>query len=558
MNTVSEYLKQYLTFNRSVSIGMLGIFSSQHTGASIHPIIHEFHPPSALLSFEEDASCDTSPQFIELVAKHAGVSIQQASEMIDNFRSEIWNALKTDTSFHIIQFGSFKRMPNHSTEFEQDENIQLNAMAFGLPSFILQSDGQINTNSQEEEVSKEEIIPEIIEPSEPPLPVDEEHIKHERVVLPKMEVPQKPVVAEEEIPQEEIVPEIIEPSEPPLKVDEKHIHHERVVLPKMEVPQKPVVAEEEIPQEEIIPEIIEPSEPPLPVDEEHIKHERVVLPKMEVPQKPVVAEEEIPQEEIIPEIIEPSEPPLPIDEEHIHHERVVLPKMEVPQKPVVAKEEIPQEEINHQAIETPEEPETAPASFSEEIVLDSKQQQAITPKKKKRKKSLAWLFILLIFAASGVALYVTGYWEVVYEKAKSIAGTEAKTNTVENTDNETTATAENLQTTSAQTVETPDTSQTIAEDQTQGQAIQATKTNEPIQSQHHKYFIVADCFRDIQLAEKRAKDLQSQGYSSSVAGKTKQGLHIVTYGGFSEKAEAENMLKDIQKNVQGDSWLYIK
>jgi flagellar basal body-associated protein FliL/ribosomal protein S13 len=460
MNTVSEYLKQYLTFNRSVSVGMLGIFSSQHTGASIHPVIHEFHPPSALLSFEEDASCETTNNFILFVAKHANTSIKQASEMIDNFRSDVWSALKTDTSFHIIHFGTFKRLPNHSTDFEQDDNIQLNAMAFGLPSFILQSDGQMVPTKTEEQSNQQDNIPETIETAVKTEPIAEVQHQEARIILPKMEIPQKPVV-------EQLEPE----------------------------------------QQEVIPETIETVEETEPIEEVQHQEARIILPKMEIPQKPVVEQLETEQQEVIPETIETT----PVAEFSV---------------------------------------EDAPPPIVE--------QQAIPPKKKKRKKTLVWILILLVFAASGGALYVTGYWAVVYEKAKTIAGTEVKTETAETTEGKATSTEKIPQTSSEQPIDENDTSQTMVEDQTQEHITVTPKHNQDKTSQHHKYFIVADCFRDIQLAEKRVKDLQSQGYNSSLAGQTKQGLHIVTYGGFSEKADAENMLKEIQKDVQGDSWLYIK
>jgi hypothetical protein len=548
MNTVSEYLKQYLTFNRSVSVGMLGIFSSQHTGASIHPVIHEFHPPSALLSFEEDASCETTNNFILFVAKHANTSIKQASEMIDNFRSDVWSALKTDTSFHIIHFGTFKRLPNHSTDFEQDDNIQLNAMAFGLPSFILQSDGQMVPTKTEVQSNQQDNIPETIE-----TPGKTQH-QEARIILPKMEIPQKPVVEQTKTEQQEVIPETIETVEETEPIEKAQHQEARIILPKMEIPQKPVVEQLETEQQEVIPETIETAEEAEPIEEVQHQEARIILPKMEIPQKPVVEQLEPEQQEVIPETIETVEETEPIEEVQHQEARIILPKMEIPQKPVVEQTEPEQQEVIPETIET-----TPVAEFSiEDAPQPIVEQQAIPPKKKKRKKTLVWILILLVFAASGGALYVTGYWEVVYEKAKTIAGTEVKTETAETTEGKATSTENIPQTSSEQPIDENDTSQTMVEDQTQEHITVTPKHNQDKTSQHHKYFIVADCFRDIQLAEKRVKDLQSQGYNSSLAGQTKQGLHIVTYGGFSEKADAENMLKEIQKDVQGDSWLYIK
>ena len=423
MNTISEYLKQYLTFNQDVSVGMLGFFSAQPTGAAIHPVIHEFHPPKALLCFEEDASCETSPLFVQFVAQNAAVSLNDANNSIDEFRSHIWSELKEKTCCFIEGFGTFKRMPNHSTEFEQDETLQLNALAFGLPSFSLLSDSTTQT-----------------------LETDDIQVSEERIVLPKMEIPSHEVVEKAETVQE------------------------------VEVQTQPDV-----------------------IQEEHVSEERIVLPKMEIPSHEVVEKAETVQE------VEVQTQPDVIQEEHISEE--------------------------------------------------ARQSQPVQPKTRKRKTSVVWMVLLFVFVAGAIALYSTGYWEVLYGKAKHMVGIDKKTDVaeanmpiVESTDDEQVVVSDEKQ----------ESIQQLEEDKKEEVQVEAPSQQQVASTSQHKYFIVADCFRDLQLAEKRAKDLQSQGYGSTVAGQTKQGLHIVTYGGYSDRAEAESMLKDIQKNVQKDSWLYSK
>jgi len=73
-----------------------------------------------------------------------------------------------------------------------------------------------------------------------------------------------------------------------------------------------------------------------------------------------------------------------------------------------------------------------------------------------------------------------------------------------------------------------------------------------------KYFIVADCFKYIELAEKRVQALQSEGFSSVLAGQTKQGLHIVAYSGFATREQAEEELKKIKADKNPHAWLYVK
>ena len=72
-----------------------------------------------------------------------------------------------------------------------------------------------------------------------------------------------------------------------------------------------------------------------------------------------------------------------------------------------------------------------------------------------------------------------------------------------------------------------------------------------------KYFIISGAFRNKNNAQRKLKQLTSQGYSAEVIGKNKHGLWMVAYNGFANEDEARQQLLDIKK-VQKSAWLFIK
>jgi nucleoid DNA-binding protein len=388
MINISEFAKEYLLSNRSVEIAGLGHFSTQPMGAQIHPIIHEFKPPQSLLLFEENPDCLTTPAFAGIVASRTDIPIEEAFTLIQQFSNEVKEALRSENSFTIPHFGTFRRNPDHTTTFEAMEDIRLNIEAFGMPSFTL--------------------------------------IQHEETESPLI---------------------ITEPEQEPVSKETTQITE---------------------------PEISDIDEP---VFETSLNEE-----------KPT-EQEFIPVPEVTEQVAHP---------EGIHNE----------------------------------------------------------DKPKKRRLIPAWLIILFILAGGASGLYFSGYWKVVYQKVSDITLKKDKTEQAE-----VTVEAEQPLTPVAQQPETD-----VQDEFEEELIVSETKVAETVQqdqlpgitSQRRQYYIVADCYIHHYLAEMRMKELQSQGYNSSIPGQTSQGLHIVSYNGFADKSQAEAELQSIRQNVNKHAWLIFK
>jgi len=87
---------------------------------------------------------------------------------------------------------------------------------------------------------------------------------------------------------------------------------------------------------------------------------------------------------------------------------------------------------------------------------------------------------------------------------------------------------------------------------------QIQTTNSKTDIEIKRYFIVENSFLNKDLALKRVEVLKNEGYNSSIAGTTRQGLFIVVYNEYPNKEEANIALQYFRKNVNKDAWLYIK
>jgi len=244
-----------------------------------------------------------------------------------------------------------------------------------------------------------------------------------------------------------------------------------------------------------------------------------------------------------------------------------LPEFTLPHKQTsesVAATQIPvqttEPETASESVDTPvaeaipeqhQEPIQTSDTVAQDSVTSTPVAENIPPAQSKRKrKSAVWLILLFIIIAGGSAIYFTGYWEVLYREGRKLVGQDETTRDVP------TVTAENQVNDEKQSTEAVIVQDTVSQKTEEEIDVQPVQTVQADAT--HRYFVVADCFSDLSLAEKRMKDLQSQGYNSTIAGKTKQGLHIVTYGGYSEKSQAEAQLQSVRNSVNKNTWLYSK
>jgi cell division septation protein DedD len=73
------------------------------------------------------------------------------------------------------------------------------------------------------------------------------------------------------------------------------------------------------------------------------------------------------------------------------------------------------------------------------------------------------------------------------------------------------------------------------------------------------FLIVGGCFRIHENAEKLVASLHEKGFSSaSITGRTSGGLHMVSFGGFATREEAEVQLGKIKSEHEPKAWLYFQ
>lgn len=382
LETFSSFVKSYLFEYKSVSLARLGHFSKLPVSAMIHPVLNEFHPPSATINFLNDLNCSTSVAFLNFVADANSMSEAEARNLSEQFSDKINEILQISNFCEIDGFGVFRRNFDFSVVFQPIEFVLEDKASFGLPVFTLPHKNIVQSSDT-------------VEPKETIMPADSQ-------------------------------------------VENKH-------------------------------ETVESSAEPKDTE----------------------------------------------------------------------KSSQPVETVSETSDATVHEP------VKQTIIEDSLSKQH----KKRKKGAVVWVILIILVAGGATALYLTNYWKVLYQKGMELAGM--------STENQQHSSAQNLPD------RQPETESTIPEiDNTPVETtVPETTVSQPIApttSAPHKYFIVADCFSDKTLAENRMKALQEQGYQSTIAGQTKQGLHIVTYGGYSDRTEAEAQLQHIRSTVNKHSWLYTK
>lgn len=73
-----------------------------------------------------------------------------------------------------------------------------------------------------------------------------------------------------------------------------------------------------------------------------------------------------------------------------------------------------------------------------------------------------------------------------------------------------------------------------------------------------KYHIVAGAFREEENATKKIEQLHEKGFSATMIGINKYGLHQVVYSSYSDRLESLRALRKIKREENKDAWLLVK
>jgi nucleoid DNA-binding protein len=138
MMSFAEIIKEFIVAKHHLSLKNLGVFSLKTESAQIHPIIHEFVPPMPMLTFEQQAHCETSLSFVEFFAKQQKIGIDEARQTINAFVDNMHKSLTTNKQFVIETLGELLQKDAETIMFRASEALVLKHDAFGMPSFVLQ------------------------------------------------------------------------------------------------------------------------------------------------------------------------------------------------------------------------------------------------------------------------------------------------------------------------------------------------------------------------------------------------------------------------------------
>ncbi len=73
-----------------------------------------------------------------------------------------------------------------------------------------------------------------------------------------------------------------------------------------------------------------------------------------------------------------------------------------------------------------------------------------------------------------------------------------------------------------------------------------------------KYHVIAGAFRIEENANKKIQQLRDKGFSPTLIGVNKYGLHQVAYSSFEDRLEALKNLRKIKSSQNSDAWLLVK
>lgn len=79
-----------------------------------------------------------------------------------------------------------------------------------------------------------------------------------------------------------------------------------------------------------------------------------------------------------------------------------------------------------------------------------------------------------------------------------------------------------------------------------------------LEKQSGNYHIVAGAFRVEANSDKKVNELKDKGYKARKIGENRYGLHQVIYASFETRAEAQQELNKIRRELNSDAWLLIK
>ncbi len=132
---IAHYIADLLFEHECVVIPGLGGFISKDHPASIHPLKHQFRPPSREIVFNPHLRTNDG-LLLSLIAQSENLSYQDAKSNLDRFVLKCIDGLNKGHRIHFRNIGSIAFNKDKQIVFIPDENQNYMASSFGLTSFV--------------------------------------------------------------------------------------------------------------------------------------------------------------------------------------------------------------------------------------------------------------------------------------------------------------------------------------------------------------------------------------------------------------------------------------
>jgi hypothetical protein len=132
---ISFYISELLFGNDCVILPGFGGFVTHYAPARIHPINHNFLPPSKSILFNSKLIRDDG-LLTDHIADRQGISYSDAKQMVEAFSKKATTMLFNGEVVRLKNIGSIQRDATGKLLFTPEESVNYLEEAYGLPAFV--------------------------------------------------------------------------------------------------------------------------------------------------------------------------------------------------------------------------------------------------------------------------------------------------------------------------------------------------------------------------------------------------------------------------------------
>lgn len=132
---ISQHISDLLFNHECVIIPGFGGFVSNYQSATIHPVQHNFHPPSKSILFNKELNKNDGLLVNHIVLRH-NLSYKEAMEAIRKFSVQARQTINNGDTFVIQNLGTLKANLDGNIQFAQDFKINYLKDVFGMGTIV--------------------------------------------------------------------------------------------------------------------------------------------------------------------------------------------------------------------------------------------------------------------------------------------------------------------------------------------------------------------------------------------------------------------------------------